>query len=90
MHRTPYPVSRVVADDAVPVFVCVLLDGPPDIADPISRSGGLDAKLETLLGNTDKLLELVRDLANGNCNGGIANKSLVCRRHIQRDDIAGF
>ena len=49
MHLTSDPVTRIVTNDPVTVFVGVLLDRPTDVSDPVSRPALLDTEFQALV-----------------------------------------
>src|SRR5436190_4467578 len=88
VHMPANAVPGVIANDPVTVLLAMLLNGPADIANAIADSSGLNAQFQAFLGDADQLLELVGDLADRQRHGRIADKSVVRRRHVQRDDVA--
>src|SRR5688572_24211135 len=76
VHGSANTMPRIVANDSVTEFLCMLLHRPTDVTDPVIRPAGLDTKFQTLLSNADKLLKLGSNLSNRDSRCRISHKTL--------------
>ena len=60
VHLTSDPMTGIVTNNAVAVFLSMLLDRPTDIADPVSRPALLDTEFQALVRHADELLQARR------------------------------
>ena len=88
VHRATDAVTGVIADDSVTVFFGVRLNRVPDVADALARITLLNRQIETFFRDANQLFQIVRNLADRRGERGVADKTVVSRRHIERDDVA--
>src|ERR1043166_347522 len=88
VHMSSDSMARVIANDPVAKLLRMLLNGPTNVTYSVIDSTTLNAKLKTLTRHANEIFQSLRDLADWPRHRGAADNPLVCRRHIERNNIA--
>src|SRR5690606_6729164 len=87
VQRTADAVAAPFVDDADPLRVGVVLNGPADVVEVVVVLRRLDAAPQRFAADRQQALRLDRDAADGVGHAGVTTKPLVAQADVDADHV---
>src|SRR4051794_23570135 len=88
VHPAADSVADKVPDDVKPARFRMLLDRGPDVTEVTAGTHLLDREIEAFLRGPHEELGTIRDFADADRNGRIADETVEDRSEVESDDVA--